>query len=98
ANPYLLPGYGGSLDDPDALPDLVEALRKGVEKVLSTLGMHELRGYGRQLSAIGLAPEVARLLGIRTFFGAEDRGLTWERIAQDGLERAMRLRERSAAR
>ncbi|TME39429.1 MAG: glutamate synthase [Chloroflexi bacterium] len=97
-NPYLLTEYARSLDDPDALPDLVEALRKGIEKVISTLGMHELRGYGRQLSAIGLSPDVARLLGIRTFFGAHDRGLTWERIAEDGLERAMRLRERSAAR
>jgi len=98
ANPYLLTEYARSLDDPDALPDLVEALRKGVEKVLSTLGMHELRGYGRQLSAIGVAPEVARLIGIRTFFGAEDRGLTWERIAQDGLDRAMLLRGHSTRR
>jgi glutamate synthase (NADPH/NADH) large chain len=97
-NPYLLTEYARSLDDPDALPNLVEALRKGVEKVLSTLGMHELRGYGRQLSAIGLAPDVARLLGIRTFFGAHDRGLSWERIAEQGLERAMLLRERTPAR
>src|SRR5207244_7023434 len=97
-NPYLLTEYARSLDDPDALPDLVEALRKGIEKVISTLGMHELRGYGRQLSAIGVAPEVARLIGIRTFFGAEDRGLTWERIAQDGLDRAMLLRGNSTRR
>ncbi len=97
-NPYLLTEYARSLDDPDALPNLVEALRKGIEKVLSTLGMHELRGYGRQLSAIGLAPDVARLLGVRTFFGAHDRGLSWERIAEQGLERAMLLRERTPAR
>src|SRR5581483_1297312 len=97
-NPYLLAEYARSLDDPDALPNLIEALRKGIEKVISTLGMHELRGYGRQLSAIGVAPDVARLLGIRTFFGAHDRGLTWERLAQDGLDRAMALRARSAAR
>jgi glutamate synthase (NADPH/NADH) large chain len=98
ANPYLLTEYARSLDDPDALPNLVEALRKGIEKVLSTLGMHELRGYGRQLSAIGLAPDVARLVGIRTFFGAEGRGLGWERIAEQGLERAMLLRDRTPAR
>jgi len=98
ANPYLLTEYARSLDDPDALANLVEALRKGIEKVLSTLGMHELRGYGRQVSAIGLAPDVARLLGIRTFFGAEGRGLGWQRIAEQGLERAMLLRERTPAR
>ncbi len=97
-NPYLLTEYARSFDDPDALPNLVEALRKGMEKVISTLGMHELRGYGRQLSAIGVAPDVARLLGIRAFAGAEDRGLTWERIGEAGLERAMRLRSRTVAR
>ncbi len=97
-NPYLLTEYARSLDDPDALPNLVEALRKGVEKVLSTLGMHELRGYGRQLSAIGIAPDVARLLGVRSFVGAPDRGLTWQKLAEDGLGRAMLLRGRSTAR
>jgi glutamate synthase (NADPH/NADH) large chain len=97
-NPYLLTEYARALDDPDALANLVEALRKGMEKVISTLGMHELRGYGRQLSAVGVSPDVARLLGIRTFYGAHDRGLTWERIAEDGLQRAMQLRERSKVR
>ena len=97
-NPYLLIEHARSADDPDAVPNLIEALRKGIEKVLSTLGIHELRGYGRQLSAIGLSPDVARLLGIRTFAGAHDRGVTWQRIAEDGLARAMQLRERTAAR
>ena len=97
-NPYLLTEYARSLGDPDALPNLVEALRKGIEKVISTLGMHELRGYGRQLSAIGVAPDVARLLGVRTFASAPDAGLTWTRIAEMGLERAMRLRQRVTAR
>ncbi|MDQ2953078.1 MAG: glutamate synthase, partial [Chloroflexota bacterium] len=97
-NPYLLTEYARALDDPDALANLVEALRKGIEKVISTLGIHELRGYGRQLSAVGLSPDVARLIGIRTFFGAHDRGLTWERIAQTGLEAAMRLRDRTPSR
>ena len=97
-NPYLLTEYARALDDPDALANLVEALRKGIEKVISTLGIHELRGYGRQLSAVGLSPDVARLIGIRSFFGAHDRGLTWERIAETGLEAAMRLRDRTPSR
>jgi glutamate synthase (NADPH) large chain len=96
-HPYLLLEHALSLEDPDALPNLVEALRKGIEKVISTLGIHELRGYGRLLSAIGVAPDVARLLGIRTFCAREDVGLNWERIAQDGLERAAMLRERAPA-
>jgi glutamate synthase (NADPH/NADH) large chain len=97
-NPYLLLEHALSLEDPDALPNLVEALRKGIEKVISTLGIHELRGYGRLFSAIGVAPEIARLLGIRTFCASEELGLTWERIAEDGLERAAMLRHRTSAR
>src|SRR5205807_6661622 len=95
-NPYLLLEHPLATGDPDALPNLVEALRKGIEKVCSTLGIHELRGYGRQLSAIGLAPDVAKFLDLETFYG--DAGLGWERIAEEGFVRASKLRERTEAR
>ncbi|MEK7860953.1 MAG: glutamate synthase-related protein, partial [Chloroflexota bacterium] len=98
AHPHLLLEHALSQEDPDALPNLVEALRKGIEKVISTLGIHELRGYGRQFSAVGIAPEVARLLGIRTFCATDEAGLTWERIAEEGMARAAMLRERTPAR
>ncbi|TMD59019.1 MAG: glutamate synthase [Chloroflexi bacterium] len=98
ANPYLLLEYAISTGDPDALSNLVEALRKGVEKVISTLGVHELRGYGRQMSAIGVAKDVASLLGMRTFVAGDGAGLTWQRIGEDGFERASMLRERTPAR
>ncbi|HYY53982.1 MAG TPA: glutamate synthase-related protein [Candidatus Dormibacteraeota bacterium] len=97
-NPYLLLEYAISSGDPDALANLVEALRKGVEKVISTLGVHELRGYGRQMSAIGVAKDVASLLGMRTFVSTGEAGLTWQRIGADGFERASVLRERTPAR
>jgi glutamate synthase (NADPH/NADH) large chain len=97
-NPYLLLEYALSFGDPDGLPNLVEALRKGMEKVISTLGVHEIRGYGRQLSAIGVAPEVARMLGITTFCASDERGLSWERLGSDGFDRGTMLRERRPAR
>ena len=97
-NPYLLLEYAIATGDPDALTNLIEALRKGIEKVMSTLGVHELRGYGRQLSAVGLAPEVARFLGVETFCASDDAGLGWERIAEEGFTRASMLRERRDAR
>ncbi|HUQ16379.1 MAG TPA: glutamate synthase central domain-containing protein, partial [Candidatus Saccharimonadales bacterium] len=96
--PYLLLEHAIASGDPDALPNLVEALRKGIEKVISTLGIHELRGYGRAFSAIGVAPEVAKLLGVRTFAASGSAGLDWEAIERDGLERAAMLRERTPAR
>ena len=49
-----------------------------MEKVLSTLGIHELRGYGRLVSAIGVAPEVLDILAIPGFCASEGRGpRTW---------------------
>lgn len=97
-HPYLLLEHAISMEDPDALPRLVEGLRKGLEKVISTLGIHELRGYGRLVSAIGLAPEIASLLGVRTFCANGEAGLGWGRIAEEGLTRAAMLRERTPAR
>ena len=98
ANPYLLFEHALGTGDPDALGNLVEALRKGIEKVISTLGIHELRGYGRAFSAIGLAPELANFLGVRTFGASASAGLGWDAVARDGFERATMLRERTPAR
>ena len=97
-DPYLLLEHAIASGDPDALPNLVEALRKGIEKVISTLGIHELRGYGRAFSAVGIAPDVAKLLGVRTFAASGTAGLDWEAIERDGMERASMLRERTPAR
>ena len=97
-HPYLLLEHALSMDDPDALPRLIDALRKGIEKVISTLGIHELRGYGRLVSAVGVAPEIASLLGIRSFCATGIAGLGWDRIAEEGLTRAAMLRERAPAR
>jgi len=97
-NPYLLLEHAIATGDPDALPNLVEALRKGIEKVCSTLGIHELRGYGRAFSAVGLTTELARFLGVRTFAGGETAGFGWEMIDRDGFDRATLLRERTPAR
>jgi len=98
ANPYLLLEHAIASGDPDATANLVEALRKGIEKVISTLGIHELRGYGHAFSAIGLAPEVARFLGIATFAASDGSGLDWEGIERDGFDRATALRDRTPAR
>jgi glutamate synthase (NADPH/NADH) large chain len=97
-NPYLLFEHALATSDPDALPNLAEALRKGIEKVCSTLGMHEVRGYGRAFSAVGLAPDVAAFLGVRTFAASERGGTGWDALAKDGFERATMLRERTPAR
>ena len=59
---------------------LVEALRKGAEKVISTLGIHELRGYARLFSCIGLAPELVRLFEVEGYAASEGAGVGFARL------------------
>jgi glutamate synthase (NADPH) large chain len=49
-----------SLAGRDRQARLRAALERGIEKVLSTMGTHELAGYGPAFASIGLDPEAAR--------------------------------------
>lgn len=101
-NPYamLAIAIGGkqpskALTDPDELVKVqgkvLNLLDKGLEKVMSTIGCHELRGYGRLNSSIGLAPSVAQLLKTPNYFGSEEVGLTWQRLNAEAWERGHEL-------
>lgn len=70
------------------LLNLYSAVSKGLEKVISTIGIHELRGYGRLFSSIGLHEEVADVLNIVNFFGSKDIAADFEAMKQDALSRA----------
>ncbi|MCX8024697.1 MAG: hypothetical protein N3A60_05805, partial [Thermanaerothrix sp.] len=59
-----LKSEGDVVEDALAEPLLmrvIENLQEGLEKVTSTMGCHELRGYGRVFGAIGLAPSLAEV-------------------------------------
>ena len=54
------------VDDYDTdVSNLCSALSKGIEKVISTIGIHEVRGYARQFSSIGVKPELAEIFQTR---------------------------------
>ena len=63
--------------------NLCAALRKGIEKVISTIGIHEVRGYARQFSSIGLRPELAEIFGTEAFAASETGGVGWEHLDAD---------------
>jgi glutamate synthase (NADPH/NADH) large chain len=68
---------------------LITGLCKGLEKVISTMGTHEMRGYGRNFAGIGVAPSIAAILEIPTFCASESVGLTqFEREARRRYELA----------
>ena len=81
-------GGGPAAPSPEeGLANLLAALRKGMEKVISTLGIHELRGYARCFSHIGLRPEVAAYFAAEGFVGSEQGGLSLARLKADADER-----------
>ncbi len=71
----------------DSVSNLYSALTKGIEKVTSTIGIHEVRGYGRLFSSIGLRDEVAAILQIPNFCGSDQAGYSLDQMEKDSLKR-----------
>lgn len=71
------------------LENLYSALTKGLEKVISTIGIHELRGYGRLFSSIGLHIQIAEVLNIVNFFGSNEIKTDFAAMKEDSLQRAV---------
>ncbi len=70
----------------------INAMMGGLQKITSTIGCHELRGYGLAFSSIGLATEVAEYFGTPNYFGSSERGTTWAMLQADAETRAAELR------
>ena len=87
-SPYLLFRTVVAEEQFDGAYQLFSALTKGLEKVISTNGIHELRGYNRIFSAIGLRSEVAEVLNIVNFLGSETIGLGFKQLEEDSRNRA----------
>ena len=78
-----------SSDDHKGVTNLYNSLTKGLEKVISTIGIHELRGYGRLFSSIGLHEEIAKYLNVANFFGSNDLDYNFDKIKADAIQRAV---------
>lgn len=85
--PWLMQHKAQSLAGRLGVQNLLEALKKGIEKVISTMGIHELRGYGRIFSAVGLKPELAHAFGLRTFLASDQAGYGLTELEHTLLER-----------
>jgi glutamate synthase (NADPH/NADH) large chain len=85
-NPYLL--FATVANAEQGPYNLFTAVTKGLEKVTSTNGIHELRGYNRIFSSIGLRLEIANVLNIVNFFGSAKVGLGFDQLEEDSKNRA----------
>jgi glutamate synthase (NADPH/NADH) large chain len=65
----------------------LRALRVGLEKITSTMGIHELRGYGRIFSSIGLSTSLATMLAMPNYAGSATRGRMWKDLDRDAERR-----------
>lgn len=63
-----------------ALGNTLRALQAGVEKVLSTMGIHAVSGYGRIFGAIGLKEELAQILACPAHCSHPEVGLGLEEM------------------
>ena len=82
-SPYLLVACALELppgEKDTRLANTFQALQAGLEKIISTMGIHELRGYGRLFASIGLSTPVAGVLGTINYGGSMERGLTWQAL------------------
>src|SRR5205823_8922023 len=73
--------------------NICAALRKGIEKVISTIGIHETRGYARQFSSIGVKPELAEIFQTRAFAASEKAGVGFAALDADSDTRLGLIRE-----
>jgi len=74
------------------MSNTVSAMMTGIQKITSTIGCHELRGYGHSFGGVGLAKSVSAIFGMPNYFGSEARGLTWTDLKAEAEERAAELR------
>ena len=91
-NPYLLwkqaYAQAQSADGLYAtLSNTLTALQAGVEKVMSTMGIHELCGYGRIFASIGLKQELADVFGCPNFCASGKAGLGYSELETMGRRR-----------
>ncbi len=74
-----------------------QTLQAGLEKVISTIGCHDLRGYGRICSSIGLKPDIASIFQAPNFLGSMQAGINWLTLEKEARERTEYLQNPDSA-
>ena len=95
-NPYLLlrlaEDYAPEGGTPEqAVRATMTVLQQGMEKVMSTMGIHELCGYGRIFASIGLRDEVADLFQCANFCPSDAVGVGMAELNAMARERIARV-------
>src|SRR6185295_5816190 len=89
--PYVLVEVICVDDYESDISNICSALRKGIEKVISTLGIHEIRGYARLFSAIGLKPELVEIFQTPGYYGSDEAGTGFAELDAEAAKRQRML-------
>ncbi|GFO59998.1 glutamate synthase [Geomonas silvestris] len=92
--PYLI-WEQGSFEE-HGKRNLLGVLKSGLEKVISTMGTHEIGGYGKYFASLGLSPDLAEIFETPNFCGSGRGGLNLERLEAENLSRSVQARSREA--
>jgi glutamate synthase (NADPH) large chain len=90
--PYLI-WEQGSFEE-HGIRNLLGVLGRGLEKVISTMGTHEIGGYGKYFASIGLCEHLAEIFETPNFCGSGRGGLTLERLEAENKSRGAVARSR----
>jgi glutamate synthase (NADPH/NADH) large chain len=90
--PYVMVEVVCVEDYQQDVDNLCAALSKGIEKVISTIGIHEVRGYARQFSSIGLKPELAEIFQSEHYAASDVGGAGFAQLDSDSDERHLILK------
>jgi len=93
--PYLI-WEQGSFEE-HGKRNLMRVLGHGLEKVISTMGTHEIGGYGKYFASIGLCSHLAEIFETPNFCGSGRGGLTLEALQAENLSRSAVARSREQA-
>jgi glutamate synthase (NADPH/NADH) large chain len=91
--PYLI-WEQGSFEE-HGIRNLLGVLGRGLEKVISTMGTHEIGGYGKYFASIGLCAHLAEIFETPNFCGSGRGGLTLERLEAENQGRAALARSKT---
>jgi len=100
-NPYFLWQVAKSFADENltaetAIKNIMTVFQQGVEKIMSTMGIHELCGYGRIFGSVGLKDELAKIFKAPNFCSSSEVGFGFaelERLSQRRYEWAHNTEE-----
>jgi len=71
----------------DRLEKGISAIKAGIEKVMSTMGIHEIEGYGKIFASIGFSEELQQIFRTRAYLGSEKAGKTLSDVDRDARQR-----------